>query len=316
MELTSMPGGLVRCGTAGWSYAHWNGAVYPKAKPRGFHALQFMAEYFDAVEINATFYQPLRPEVARLWLKKTEHNPRFVFTAKLNRRFTHDRVLDAAEIARFKEGLWPLARANRLGCVLMQFPWTFRFTAENREWFIQLRRAFREFPLAAEMRHASWMSEEALGVFIDHRVAFCNIDQPVYTKAMPPSAFLTSRIAYVRLHGRNPANSLGNFNSGAERAAQHDYLYKAEELAEWSVRIRKLARSAELVFVMTNNDAGGKSFVNALQLQKMFDAGRAAAPEQLLALYGDVLDGFTGAMKGQHALFGPAESGVGPRRAA
>ena len=31
----------------------------------------------------------------------------------------------------------------------MQFPWTFRYTEENRAFFIKLRRAFREFPLVA-----------------------------------------------------------------------------------------------------------------------------------------------------------------------
>ena len=30
-------------GTAGWSYPHWNGLVYPKAHGSGFHALEFLA---------------------------------------------------------------------------------------------------------------------------------------------------------------------------------------------------------------------------------------------------------------------------------
>src|SRR3954466_4227248 len=126
----------LRCGPAGWSYAHWNGSVYPKARPRGFHALDLIAELFDTVEINTSFYQPLRPEVTQVWAHKVEFNRRFLFTAKLNRRFTHDRVLDRDEVARFKEGLWPLHRSKRLGALLMQFPWSFRFTSENREWFI------------------------------------------------------------------------------------------------------------------------------------------------------------------------------------
>jgi len=90
-----------------------------------------MTEYFDAVEINTTFYQPLRPEIARLWAGKVNANPKFLFTAKLHRRFTHDRILDADDIEQFKEGLWPLLRARKLGCLLMQFPWTFRYTDET-----------------------------------------------------------------------------------------------------------------------------------------------------------------------------------------
>jgi len=51
----------LHCGPSGWAYPHWNGIVYPRTKPRGFHALEFLARYFDSVEINTSFYQPIRP---------------------------------------------------------------------------------------------------------------------------------------------------------------------------------------------------------------------------------------------------------------
>src|SRR6516225_7660433 len=81
-------------GTAGWSYPHWNGLIYPKTLSSGFHPLEFIARRFDTVEINSSFYQHLKPEVVRLWMKKVEVNPRFQFTAKLNQRFTHARELN------------------------------------------------------------------------------------------------------------------------------------------------------------------------------------------------------------------------------
>src|SRR5258706_16360583 len=104
----------IRVGTAGWSYPQWNGLVYPKAAAPGFHALELVARHLDAVEINSSFYQPLKPELTRLWIRKVERNPDFSFTAKLHQNFTHRRTLDAAEIAAFKEGLWPLLRAGKL----------------------------------------------------------------------------------------------------------------------------------------------------------------------------------------------------------
>src|SRR5438552_632500 len=146
----------LHCGTAGWSYAHWDGTVYPRTKTRGFHALEYLSHYFDAIELNTTFYQPIRPEIARLWAQKVSTNPKFLFTAKLHRSFTHERILSPSKVGAFREGLLPLLRSGKLGCVLMQFPWTFRYTEENREHLIQLRRAFHEFPLVAEMRHSSW----------------------------------------------------------------------------------------------------------------------------------------------------------------
>ena len=303
---------LPRIGTAGWAYPHWNGLVYPKSHLAGQHALEFVSRYFDTVEINSSFYQPLKPEVVRLWMKKVERNSRFQFTAKLHQQFTHQRILQDCEIAVFKEGLWPLLRAGKLGAVLMQFPWAFRFTAENREFLIRLRRAFHEFPLIAEMRHSSWLAEEAVGTFLDYHIGFCNIDQPEYTSAMPPTAYLTSGIGYVRLHGRNPRNAMGGFErpdfaerQAATRMRQHDYLYSEAELQEWCRRLDRINKFAEATFVIFNNDAAGKSVVNALQMQSLLGV-RAAAPRELRRKYPMQLEGFAPARFEQQCLFSAA----------
>ncbi len=294
-------------GTAGWSYPHWNGLVSPKSYGNGFHALEFLARRFDAVEINSSFYQHLKPEVVRLWMKKVEANPRFQFTAKLHQNFTHARVLDDLQVKEFSDGLRPLLKAQKLGAVLMQFPWSFRFTAENKDFFIRLRRAFHEFPLVAEMRHSSWMAEEAVGVFLDYRVGFCNIDQPEYTRAMPPTSYLTSGVGYVRLHGRNPQNSLGAYvRDGSQRVRQHDYLYPEAELAEWAKRIEHINRFAERTFVIFNNDAQGKSVVNALQMQALIGGLHATAPKELRRKFPMELEQFGPAYTEQQSLFSAA----------
>lgn len=298
----SLPQNL-HCGPSGWSYADWNGIVYPKVKRRNFHALSVLAQYFDAVEINTTFYQNIRPEITRLWLRKVEQNPKFLFTAKLGRRFTHERAVDPAEIAAFKDGLWPLFGAQKLGCVLMQFPWSFRYTDENRQFLIALRRAFHEFPLVAEMRHNSWTHEEALGTLIDYRIGFANIDQAPYTKAMPPASFLTSSIGYVRLHGRNPQDWQREFGRAAKAPAAHDYLYSSEELLEWKPRIEQIQEHAATSFVFANNDVGGKSVVNALELARMLGDERRLAPAELIAAFPSELTEFHSDRPMQDALF-------------
>jgi uncharacterized protein YecE (DUF72 family) len=296
-----------RIGTAGWSYQHWNGVVYPTTYPPGFHPLEFLARRLNTVEINSSFYQPLKPEVVKLWIRKVETNPDFQFTTKLHQQFTHGRVLEEHQVAQFKEGLWPLLRSHKLGAVLMQFPWAFRFTTENREFLIRLRRAFHEFPLVAEMRHSSWLSEEAIGTFLDYHIGFCNIDQPEYTSAMPPTACLTSSIGYVRLHGRNPQNSLGAFDrKSPARLRQHDYLYSEPELEEWAGRIRRINRYAENTFVIFNNDAQGKSVVNALQLQSVLNGHQAAAPKELRRRFPMELERFASRHFEQQCLFDAA----------
>lgn len=276
----------LRIGPAGWSYPQWKGVVYPAAGP---HPLEILSRQFDAVEINSSFYQPFKPEVATLWMKKVQGNPDFRFTAKLHQRFTHARILEDGEVEDFKEGFKPLLRNGKLGALLMQFPWAFRFTAENREFFIRLRRAFHEFPLVAEMRHSSWMSEEAVGTFLDYRVGFCNIDQPQTMRAMPPTAFLTSGIGYARLHGRGPG-----------------YIYSETELAEWARRIERIGRYSEAMFVVFNNDAGAKSIVNALQLQAMISGVRAPAPRELRRRYPLELENFGPHRAEQQLLFSAA----------
>jgi uncharacterized protein YecE (DUF72 family) len=153
------------------------------------------------------------------------------------------------------------------------------------------------------------MSEEAIGTFLDYRVGFCNIDQPAYTSAMPPTAFLTSQVGYVRLHGRNPRNSLGGFDresQNAVRARQHDYLYSETELAEWMQRIQHASRFADRTFVIFNNDAAGKSFVNALETQAMLKGIHGAAPKELRRRYPVELERFGPRGAGQQWLF-PAE---------
>ncbi len=155
------------------------------------------------------------------------------------------------------------------------------------------------------------MAEEAVGTFLDYKVGFCNIDQPEYTRAMPPTALLTSGIGYVRLHGRNPSNALGSYARGlpggnapyAARLRQHDYLYNQAELAAWTNRIEHVARFAERTFVVFNNDAGGKSFVNALQLRAEMTGERGSAPRDLRRKYPVELSPFDPAYAEQQWLF-------------
>jgi uncharacterized protein YecE (DUF72 family) len=267
-----LPPPHLRIGPSGWDYPQWDGVVYPARGSRRSHPLDYLAPHFDVVEIESSFRHPVRAELARLWLSKVAHRPAFQFTAVLDRRFTHERLLDAAEVSRFKEGLWPLVRARRFGCLVLQFPWAFRFTTENREHLIRLRRAFHEFPMAVEMRHASWLADEAMGTLIDYRLGFVNLDQPTYSSAMPPSAVVTSGAAYVRLHGRDKSYWTREFRDGGAAGPPDDYLYSPAELAEWKKRIEHLQAHAASVFVVMANPGGGKSVVNALQLAKLLEA--------------------------------------------
>ncbi|WP_321472989.1 DUF72 domain-containing protein [uncultured Paludibaculum sp.] len=268
-------------GPSGWHRADWVSTVYPKPASRGWHPLDTLARYVDVAEIGQTFAGPLKPEIARLYVKKVEKNPGFLFTALLERRFTYDRCLDEAAVNAWKQGLFPLLRARRLGAVVMQFPWAFRFTEENRQFLIHLRRTFHEFPLSAELRHESWLRDEAVTTLVNYRVGFVNIDQPQYFRALPPTAMLTSGVAVVRMHGRRSPEGFQEF----DRPVDQSYLYDLDELLEWRPRIERLAANAARVLVVTANAEGGRSMVNALQLREIFGDSALRAPAPLIGEY-------------------------------
>lgn len=80
---------MIRVGPAGWSYADWEGTVYPRPKPRDFHALPYLARTFDLFELNSSFYGIPPSRNAESWVRRLEDHPGVRFTAKLYGGFTH-----------------------------------------------------------------------------------------------------------------------------------------------------------------------------------------------------------------------------------
>src|SRR5258708_6550829 len=281
--------GVLRVGPAGWSYPDWAGYVYPSRRAKGFHEATYLAEYFDTIEINTSFYQPLRPDHAAQWIDRVAANPQFVFTAKLWQRFTHD-VRSTAPSATAEEeravraGFDVLRTANKLGAVLLQFPFSFHRTEETVSYLSSLLKRFADYPLVVEVRHATWDSPETLDLLRTSGATFCNIDQPIIGRSLAPSAQTTSAVGYVRLHGRRYDTW---FTNDAETPAheRYNYLYTAEELAPWVARVRKVAERARETFVVANNHFQGKSVVNALQLISILKGSKVKVPEPLRRQY-------------------------------
>ena len=125
----------VRIGVAGWDYPDWKGVLYPVPWPRGFDPVRYLANYIDLIEINSTFYRPVSVGVAKRWADRVADLDHFRYTAKLYRRFTHERATawTRAEIRETRSGLAVLNDAGVLDALLMQFPWSFRNTEQNRE---------------------------------------------------------------------------------------------------------------------------------------------------------------------------------------
>jgi len=284
---------MIRYGPAGWLYKDWNGVVYPDPAPRGFDPLEYIARFFDTVEVNSSFYGPPRPATVSRWIDRVADHPRFRFTAKLHRRFTHERksAWTRTEVREVRDGFDRLMNADRLGALLLQFPWSFRRTDENREWLDDLTTEFRDYPLVLEVRHESWNTPSLFAALADRGIGFVNIDQPLFADSIAPSARVTSRIGYVRVHGRNYQDW---WRKEAGVYARYDYLYPARELKPWAERVKEMAgrKETEEVYVVTNNHARGKAVANALMLESMVEKRRVPAPPAVASEYAEVLKGY------------------------
>ena len=284
----------IRIGTAGWSYKDWNGTFYPpEVQRKKVHPLEYLAHFFDVVEINTSFYGHIRPELARIWVRKVASNPDFRFTAKLHQSFTHSplgvleptsavsiRPTDEDE-AMAREGLDALAGEGKLGALLIQFPVSFKNTSLNREYLERLLRQFIEYPRVVEVRHETWNNDETIALFARQDVAFCNIDQPVIGKSLAPTEHVTSSLGYVRLHGRNYKDW---FNSD-DRNDRYNYLYTSDELGGWKDKIESISERAQTTYVITNNHYQGRAGANALELKSMLTGQRVKAPPELIETY-------------------------------
>jgi uncharacterized protein YecE (DUF72 family) len=276
---------MIRIGTAGWKYKDWNGIVYPKPKPRGFDELAWLARYFTAVEINSSYYGAPRPSAAKKWVESVAANPAFRFTAKLFHSFTHERKPAPNDEKDFKDGIAPLVEAGRFGALLLQFPWSFRNSRENREVLTALHRQFCEYPLVVEVRHASWTDPAILDLLGDLDMGVCNIDQPLFKRSIRPSGEATSAVGYIRLHGRNYKTWFAESATVRER---YDYLYSVAELEPWVDRVREVADKTSDVYVTTNNHNLGKAAVNALQITSILQSAPVPAPPVLVEHYPDL----------------------------
>ena len=279
-----MPEPRLRVGPAGWSYTDWSGYVYPPRRSKGFHEVTFLAQFFDTIEINTSFYQPVRPDHAAVWIDRAAANPAFIFTAKLWQRFTHEPSANAEDERAVRSGFDVLQEAGKLGAVLLQFPFSFHCTPDTISHLTALLKRFTDYPLVVELRHSSWQTQDTLKLLREHHAGFCNIDQPVIGNSMRPTGESTSPIGYVRFHGRRYDTWFSD-DPGVPQHERYNYLYPPEELQPWVARIQKVQERTRDTFVITNNHYQGKAVVNALQLISILKGNKLKIPDDLRQHY-------------------------------
>lgn len=281
----------IRIGPAGWSYKDWEGVVYPQKPGAKFDPLEYLARFFNTIEINSSFYRPFTASVAKSWAQRVAAAADFTFTAKLHRVFTHERgKATATDEQQVREGMDALASAGKLGALLLQFPWSFKNTDDERVYLTKLLARFREYPLVLEVRHSSWNNSQIYDWLEELGVGICNVDQPLFAKSVKPAAVTTSQVGYVRLHGRNYQDW---FREKAPRDDRYNYLYSLEELEPWITRIKEIAAKTKESYVITNNHFRGQAVVNALEMKATLTEQRVPAPAPLFQKYPELAESAT-----------------------
>jgi uncharacterized protein YecE (DUF72 family) len=255
---------MIYIGTSGFSYEDWKGYFYPEGTSKP-NMLGYYAAHFNAVEINSTYYTiPSQASFAGMDRKTPDG---FQFVVKAHQGMTHMGETDAATFGAFLGAIQPIAQSGKLGCVLAQFPWSFRNTPESVERLKQFRGRVGETPTVIEFRNSEWVTDEAFALLRELGLGFCCVDEPHLKGLMPPVAIATSSVGYVRFHGRNAAK----WWKHAQAHERYDYLYSEQELSEWTPRVKQVEAATDHTYVFFNNHYHGKSAQNAQMFAKMLD---------------------------------------------
>jgi uncharacterized protein YecE (DUF72 family) len=270
---------ILRIGTSGWSYppkteGSWKGVFYPPGK---IDELTYYSQRFNTVEVNSTFYRPPVPGAVHNWAQKTPKD--FEFTIKLWQKFTHpemfqrktgqDAVVTRADVDLFRKGLEPLEKAGKLGSLLVQFPPRFHYGEENLARLNATLQAFRDYPLAVELRHRSWTDHgaETGKILADHSASLVYIDEPKFFFSIHQDFKPVGPIFYLRMHGRN----IEKWFRHKTAAEKYNYLYSGEELDPFIRGLRHIKDLASKVYVYMNNHYKAKAVVNAIMLRYKLD---------------------------------------------
>jgi uncharacterized protein YecE (DUF72 family) len=235
-------------GCAGWSIPSTVASAFTG---NGTH-LQRYADVFSAVEINSSFYRPHRPATYARWRDSVPGL--FRFSVKIPREITHVRRLhDVCDpLDRFLSEVRHLQ--EKLGCLLLQLPPSLAFKQNEVTDFLNLLRERFDGQLVCEPRHASWASDEAIGLLHKFSIALVTAD-PV---AIPFKEVEDTDITYLRLHG-SPEMYKSSYSDNVLQSI-------ADQMIE-------RARTTPNVWCIFDNTMDGAAIKNALTLRDLTTHG-------------------------------------------
>ena len=174
---------------------------------------------------------------------------------------------------RFKQALWPLKAAGKLGAVLFQFPpWLLRNQA-GHDHVAHCVEQMDDFAVSVEFRNQTWWAPE-------HRAATLRFEQELgvtHVVVDGPQGFANSvpavwevtnpKLAIFRLHGRNTAT--WNVKGQTAASDRFNYDYSEAELQGFLDPVRRLASQVDDLHVVFNNNYEDQGQRNARTLMAM-----------------------------------------------
>jgi uncharacterized protein YecE (DUF72 family) len=287
-----------RVGTASWTDRTLLATNFYPARANTAEArLRYYAEHFRTVEVDSSYYALPSERNAELWVRRTPDDFDFSIKAfalltghaadvralpKEVKALLSPDALREPRIERvsrpvldlcfemFRAAIAPLHDADKLGCVLFQFPPWVKASPRNREYIDLCRAKLPEYRLAIEFRHVSWFGDntDSTLTFLRQRsLPLVSLDAPSAPSIPRPPFETTADIGYVRLHGRNRQ---AWFHRGGTAADRFNYLYSDEELEDCAERIASL-RAAKRVYVLFNNCHGDQGVRNARTMRRLLE---------------------------------------------
>lgn len=192
----------VYVGCAKWGRQHLKG-FYPKGTK---DELSYYSTQFNAIELNATFYDAFPCSKFVEWKNKTPND--FVFFPKLPQAVSHyGRLKDVQKpVDDFLKSA--ICFGDKLGMIFLQMVDNFDpQTSNNMESLVQFVRHWpREFSLAVELRHTGWfndpsISRELYALFEEHEVT--NVITDVAGRRDLLHMRLTTPSTFIRYVGAN-----------------------------------------------------------------------------------------------------------------
>lgn len=231
-----------RLGTMGFSYKDWEGVFYPAGmQPRDY--LTHYSHYFNAVELDSTFYGTPRPEYVERWAAVTP--PDFSFCAKVPREITHDLRLSAESAGPMEEFLKTMdLLGDKLGVILIQLPPDFTF-GHIHHLAVFLRRLPPGYRYAVEFRHSSWHATATGQLLQNYNVAWASTD---YIH-LPQRVYVSTDFIYIRWIGQH----------GQYETKDYERVDLTPKLEAWWEDIQSRIDGARMVYGFFNNDYAGHS---------------------------------------------------------